>query len=63
MEQHKDHIVSPKHPVYRSVANIAQKIVDSNQDHEFFQKQKWTVIIVESDQENAYVLPVSGLFS
>ena len=58
---YQDHIVPPNNPVYKTVLNVAQRIVNSNQEYEFFRKQKWTVIVVDSDEENAFVTPVSEI--
>ena len=59
MEAAKQNILPTSHPIYKQVISIAQRIVNSNQDHEFFRKQAWTVVIVESEEQNAFVLPVS----
>lgn len=59
----KDHVVPPTHPVYQHVVSVVRKIVDSNQDLEFMREQTWTIIVVDSDEINAFVLPVcTGLF-
>jgi len=54
----KDHIVPPTHPVYQHVVNVVRKIVDSNQDLDFMREQTWTIVVVDSDEINAFVLPV-----
>lgn len=55
----KDLVVLPDHPAYGKILEVANAIVTSNQDIEFFRKQTWTVIVVDSAEENAFVLPVS----
>ena len=57
-ESVQQHIVPPTHPVYQRVVNVVKKIVDSNQDLEFMQEQTWTILVVESKEVNAFVLPV-----
>lgn len=59
METHQKNMVRADHPMYKRVVKIAQNIVNSNQEYSFFQKQKWTVIVVEGEEENAFVIPVS----
>ena len=55
----KNSIILPNHPAYQKIINVATTIIDSNQDLEFFQKQHWTVVVVDSKDINAFVLPVS----
>jgi len=50
--------VPPTHPVYELVSNVVKKIVDSNQDLEFMREQTWTILVVDSKEINAFVLPV-----
>jgi len=57
-ENDKNHIVPPTHPVYQRVVKVVRKIVDSNQDLEFMREQTWTIVVVDSDEINAFVLPV-----
>jgi len=57
-EDVKDHIVPPTHPVYELVSNVVKTIVDSNQDLEFMREQTWTILVVDSKEINAFVLPV-----
>ena len=48
----------PTHPVYTRVVNVVKKIVDSNQDLEFMREQTWTILVIDSNEVNAFVLPV-----
>jgi len=57
-ESVQDHIVPPTHPVYERVVNVVKKIVDSNQDLEFMRQQTWTILVIDSKEVNAFVLPV-----
>jgi len=57
-ESIQDHIVPPTHPVYSRVVNVVKKIVDSNQDLEFMREQTWTIVVIDSNEVNAFVLPV-----
>lgn len=54
----KDQIVSPNHPVYGTVTRVTQNIINSNQDLDLLKRQIWTVVVVDSADENAFVLPV-----
>ena len=44
------------------ITGIVKRLVDANQDIEFFRKQTWTVVVVDSPESNALVLPVSKTF-
>lgn len=55
----KDKIVAPNNAVYKNVLRVVQRIVNSNQDLDLLSKQVWTVTVVDSDEANASVLPVS----
>jgi len=57
-EKLQDHIVPPTHPVYERVAKVVKKVVDSNQDLEFMREQTWTILVVDSEDVNAFVMPV-----
>jgi len=57
-ESVQDKIVPPTHPVYQRVVGVVKKIVDSNQDLEFMRQQTWTILVVDSKEVNAFVLPV-----
>lgn len=59
MESVRDKVISPEHPVYRRISQVVQKIVNSNQDLEFMRQQSWTIVVVNSEESNAFVLPVS----
>jgi len=62
-ENGKDRIVPPTHPVYQRVVGVVRKIVDSNQDLEFMRQQTWTIVVVDSEEINAFVLPVRNRIS
>lgn len=51
--------VSTSHPMYKQVAQVAQRIVDSNSDIEFFRTMQWKVTVLKGEDANAFVLPVS----
>ena len=59
MDALKDHLVDHRHPVLPIVVRVVNRIVNANEDLEFFKKQKWTVWVVHDDSFNAFVLPVS----
>jgi len=56
-ESIQDQLVPPTHPVYQRVVGVVKKIVDSNQDIEFMREQTWTILVIDSKEVNAYVLP------
>ena len=60
MEASSGHVLRGDHPYCNRVMRVAQKIVSNNQDLDFMRDQKWTVIVVDSTEQNAFVLPVSG---
>ena len=60
-ESSQEHIVPPTHPVYQRVVNVVRKIVDGNQDLEFMREQTWTILVVDSQEINAFVLPVCNI--
>ena len=57
-ENNKDRVVPPTHPVYQRVVSVVRKLVDSNQDLEFMREQTWTIVVVDSNEVNSFVLPV-----
>lgn len=61
-EKLQDHIVPPTHPVYERVAKVVKKVVDSNQDLEFMREQTWTILVVDSEDVNAFVMPMGQIF-
>ena len=63
MEAAKGHVLRGDHPYCNRVMRVAQKIVTMNQDLDFMRNQKWTVIVVESSEQNAFILPVSRVTS
>ncbi|ELU06397.1 hypothetical protein CAPTEDRAFT_112381 [Capitella teleta] len=62
MEDVKDNVVPATNAVYGLLVKVAQRIVDNNQDIDLLQRQKWTLIVVDSPEENAFVLPTGQIF-
>lgn len=62
----KDLVINPADPrmkhVYSQVVQVAQKIIDSNQHIDVLKQQKWNVILIDSDEANAFVLPTGQIF-
>lgn len=61
-EQVKDKIVAPSKPMYKYIADVVQRIVNSNQDFELLRQQVWTITVIDSDEANAAVLPTGHIF-
>ena len=59
MKTVEENILPSNHPAYKRVQSIIQRIVNSNQDLDFLQNQTWTIVVVNSEECNAFVLPVS----
>ncbi|KAI0236659.1 Metalloendopeptidase OMA1, mitochondrial [Lamellibrachia satsuma] len=62
MEASKGHVLRGDHPYCNRVMRVAQKIVAKNQDLDFMRNQKWTVIVVDSSEQNAFILPTGHIF-
>lgn len=58
----KTKIVPIDDAAYKIVVGIVRRLVNANQDLDFFTKQNWTVILVDNDEANAAVLPTGHIF-
>jgi len=62
MELYQDKFLPPSHPAYERVVNVANRLIESNQEIPQLQRTKWLVTVVnEPSITNAFVLPVSHL--
>ncbi|CAH1773544.1 unnamed protein product [Owenia fusiformis] len=62
METFKDKILSSRHPDYQRVVRVASRIVEGNRDIEKMKNLKWTVVVVDDPEKNAFVLPSGHIF-
>lgn len=60
LEQVKNELVPSEDPIYKTIASVVNQIVQKNQDLDFFRKQTWSIAVVNSEAQNAFVLPVSA---
>ena len=59
LEENKDNLLPEGHPLLEKVVQTAMKLVNANMDLPEMRKHEWTVAVVKSDEENAFVLPVN----
>lgn len=60
LEAFANHILPANHPDHRRVFRVARRLVMANQSKEM-EHLSWQVNVVDSDEVNAFVLPVSCL--
>ena len=58
LEEFADHILSTSHPDHHWVFRVAKRLVMANQSKEM-EHLSWQVHVVDSEEMNAFVLPVS----
>ena len=63
MESVKDQVIKPTHPYYKRMERVVSRLVNANQDIDLLKKQTWTLILVESPERNAFVLPVCRILA
>ena len=65
-EQHLetfDEVLLPEnHPYYDRVAKVAARILNSNTEYEEIKTKKWTISVVDQEDQNAFVLPSGNIF-
>lgn len=59
MENFKDFIVPTTHPAYKRLLRVVNRILEANQDLPQVKEREWTLSVIDKDDPNAYVLPVS----
>jgi Zn-dependent protease with chaperone function len=63
MELYQDKFLPPSHPAYERVVNVANRLIESNQEIPQLQRTKWLVTVVnEPSITNAFVLPSGHIF-
>ena len=62
LENFEDALLPEKHPYYERVEKVAAKILNSNTDYDEIKKKKWTVTVVDQEDQNAFVLPTGNIF-
>ena len=60
LEAFADHILPANHPDHHRVFRVARRLVMANQSKEM-EHLSWQVNVVDSDEVNAFVLPVSNV--
>ena len=63
MDAYDENIVPDSDPVYDRVARVANTILKCNKDLEQLHGKDWTITVVKDETKNAFVLPVSGVFT
>lgn len=58
MEKTKDAIVKTDSPLYSRIERVVKRLTAANQDLQFIANQKWKIIVINSPEQNAFVLPV-----
>lgn len=56
---HKDSIVPTTHPAYVRLLRIVNRLLESNKDLPQIKQRDWTLSVINSDDQNAFVLPVN----
>lgn len=58
MKTHESAVVPHTHPAYRRLIKIVERLIKANQDLPSVAEREWALTIVDSEDTNAYVLPV-----
>ena len=58
LQDNRANIVPTSHPSYGKIAKIAKRIIASNDNIDGLSKKSWTITVIDSDEKNAFVLPV-----
>ncbi|XP_003745044.1 metalloendopeptidase OMA1, mitochondrial [Galendromus occidentalis] len=53
----KDHLLPSKHPHVKRVSRVARRLLDANKDIEEIFSKEWSVCVINSPTENAFVGP------
>ena len=48
-------------PTYARVAKVANRLLKANVDIKQVHGKEWTISVIENDERNAFVLPVSTI--
>ncbi|XP_023239368.1 metalloendopeptidase OMA1, mitochondrial-like [Centruroides sculpturatus] len=62
LELNKSNLLSAQHPACKRVANVANQLLDKNQEVELIHNKKWTIAVIDSNIQNAFVLPNGQIF-
>ena len=62
LDANDENILPESHPYYDRVARVTTRILKSNQDVEGVKSKSWTISVLESEEENAFVLPNGNIF-
>lgn len=61
-ELFKNHLVPSGHPMYARVVRVANQLLRGNEDIDTIHRLPWSVSVIDSPMQNAFVLPVSDFF-
>ena len=62
LEEHSKSIVSNENKIYKEVSEIVQRLLKANKDLPQIHDKSWTIILVDENTENAFVLPTGHIF-
>lgn len=62
LAEYSETILPSDNPVYKQVSGIAQRLLQANKDLPGIQGKDWTIILVNEDIINAFVLPTGHIF-
>lgn len=61
-ELFKNHLVPSGHPMYARVVRVANQLLRGNEDVDTIHRLPWSVSVIDSPMQNAFVLPNGQIF-
>uniref|UniRef100_A0A131XWL2 Metalloendopeptidase OMA1, mitochondrial n=1 Tax=Ixodes ricinus TaxID=34613 RepID=A0A131XWL2_IXORI len=61
-ELFKNHLVPSGHPMYARVVRVANQLLRGNEDIDTIHRLSWSVSVIDSPMQNAFVLPSGQIF-
>ena len=61
LEEWADDLLPDSDPTYARVANVANRLLKANVDVQQIHGKEWTISVIQNDERNAFVLPVSKI--
>ena len=62
MEEWEDDLLPDSDPTYTRVAIVANRLLKANVDIKEVHGKEWTISVIENEERNAFVLPVSTVY-